>query len=427
MKIEKQLRKYIMPNVFAMLGTSCYILADTFFISVAQGADGITALNLILPIYGLIFAVGAMIGVGAATRYALHKALDKKDSNLYFSNAIIWDLIVSLIFVGLGIFCPDLVLKAMGADARILEIGTIYLRIALCFAPCFILNFVFTSFVRNDGSPKIAMAATLLSSLFNILFDYVLMFPLKLGMTGAALATGLSPILSMAICMTHYLSKRNTIRFCMMIPSIRMLLDSCKLGIVAFVGELASGITTLAFNYLLLGLAGNIAVAAYGVIANLALVGTAIFNGVSQGLQPLASEAYGRRDKEAQERIYKHSLLIGFILALILVVIVWFQAENCVKIFNSENSKVMREYGVFGIRIYFLGFFLASVNIIRAGFLSATGCASKSAMIAVMRGIVVIVLFAFIFSRFFGMTGVWIAYPATEFFTLLLTSRKPKT
>ena len=85
--MEKQLRRYILPNILAMLGISCYLLADTFFISLAAGANGMTALNLVLPVYGLMFAIGAMIGIGSATRYSLQKAAGSDEARHYFSNA----------------------------------------------------------------------------------------------------------------------------------------------------------------------------------------------------------------------------------------------------------------------------------------------------------------------------------------------------
>lgn len=294
MEVKSKLKNYIAANVFAMIGMSCYILADTFFISLAQGADGITALNLTLPVYNLMFAVGSMIGIGSATRFTIGKAAGTEDADRYFSNGLFWILCLSLIFIAIGIFAPDGLLRLFGADERIVSVGKNYLRIALLFAPFFMTNYLFTAFTRNDGAPRTAMLATLLSSLCNIVFDYILMFPLRLGMIGAALATAISPLISMGICMTHFLSKNNTVRFLWKKPSLRRLLASMKLGVAAFVGEFASGVTTMVFNYLLLALVGNVAVAAYGVIANLALVGVAIFNGISQGIQPLASDARGR-------------------------------------------------------------------------------------------------------------------------------------
>ena len=421
MKIEKQLCRYIFLNVFAMIGTSCYILVDTYFISRAAGADGITALNLTLPVYGLIFAVGAMIGIGSAIRYSLCKGTKPEEANRYFTNAVLWDLIIGMIFTVVGITAPDIILRLMGADDVILAVGTPYLRIALIFAPCFMINYAFTAFVRNDRAPKVAMTATVLSSLFNIVFDYIFMFPLGMGMVGAALATGISPVLSILICCTHFFSSKNSIRLIPAIPSVRLFIKACSLGIVAFVGEIAGGITTMAFNFILLGLAGNIGVAAYGVVANYAMVGTAIFNGVSQGLQPLASEMHGRGEEEAKKKILRCSALIGITLALILVSGVCLFAKPCVAAFNGDNSRKLAEYAVRGIRIYFLGFMAASINIIWAGYFSATERATPASVVALSRGVIAILFFVFVLSGAFGITGVWLAFPCAEVFTLGIT------
>ena len=418
--MEKQLRRYLLPNILAMIGTSCYILADTFFISLSQGPNGITALNLVLPLYGLIFALGSMIGIGSATRYALGKGSNTPDYHLYFSNSIAWTLLVGAVFVALGVAVPDGVLRLMGADNTILQVGHNYIRIVLCFAPLFMLNFTCTAFVRNDGAPRIAMAATLLSGLFNILFDYLLMFPLGLGMTGAALATGFSPVVSMSICLLHYLSPRNTIRLIPTLPSLRRLLSACQLGVVAFVGEMSSGVTTMVFNFILLHLAGNAAVAAYGIVANIALVGVALFNGISQGLQPLASACHGSGDTQGQSRIYRHSMFIGLCVSAVVVAVVVTFAGTLVAAFNSQHSAQLADYAIPGLRLYFLGFLFAGANIVKSGFYSATGRGRESSILALCRGVVAIVAFAFLLSHLFGITGVWLAFPAAELFTLLL-------
>ena len=418
--MEKQLRRYLLPNILAMIGTSCYILADTFFISLSQGPNGITALNLVLPLYGLIFALGSMIGIGSATRYALGKGSNAPDYHLYFSNSIAWTLLVGAVFVALGVAVPDGVLRLMGADDTILQVGHNYIRIVLCFAPLFMLNFTCTAFVRNDGAPRIAMAATLLSGLFNILFDYLLMFPLGLGMTGAALATGFSPVVSMSICLLHYLSPRNTIRLIPTLPSLRRLLSACQLGVVAFVGEMSSGVTTMVFNFILLHLAGNAAVAAYGIVANIALVGVALFNGISQGLQPLASACHGSGDTQGQSRIYRHSMFIGLCVSAVVVAVVVTFAGTLVAVFNSQHSAQLADYAIPGLRLYFLGFLFAGANIVKSGFYSATGRGRESSILALCRGVVAIVAFAFLLSHLLGITGVWLAFPAAELFTLLL-------
>lgn len=188
-------------------------------------------------------------------------------------------------------------------------------------------------------------------------------------------------------------------------------------------GEISGAVTTLVFNFLLLNLGGNVTVAAYGVIANVALVATALFNGVSQGLQPLASAAHGAANREEEAWLLRRCLQIAAALAVVLVAVVLLLAEPLVAVFNSEGSAQLAAYAVPGIRLYFLGFLLACFNIVRAGYFGAVGMGRESAVIALSRGVVSIVLFAVLLAALWGVTGVWLAFPVSEGFTLLISAR----
>lgn len=319
MSVTKQFVRYVTQNIFGMLGISCYIIADTFFIAKAAGTDGITVLNLVLPIYNLIFAIGSMIGVGSATRFTILRAQGEERAHDYFSNAICFVWMIGILFTLAGIFIPDKIIALMGGDAGIVALGTGYTRIFLLFTPFFMMNYVIMAFVRNDNQPSLAMAGTLAGSFSNILFDYIFMFPLGMGLEGAALATAASPIISILICSAHFLGKKNTVQFRLHAPSIAQLFGACQLGVPAFVGEISSGVITTVFNFLMLGLVGNIGVAAYGVIANFALVAMAIFNGVSQGAQPIVSDCYGKGDVKSVRKIRNLGLAAALGIAVVLI------------------------------------------------------------------------------------------------------------
>ena len=421
MNLTKQFFKYVSQNIFGLLGTSCYILADTYFIAQAAGTDGVTLLNLCLPIYNLIFAFGSMIGLGAATRYAILRAQGDARAQRYFSNAIFSVCILAVPFMLVGIFRPDGLLRLMGGDADIVALGMNYARIFLMFTPFFMCNYVVASFVRNDGDPSLAMVATLSGSLFNVVFDYIFIFPMGLGLPGAALATAISPILSIAVCSAHFIKKSNTITFVRKAPSVRLLAQSCQLGISGFVGELSSGVTTTVFNFLLLRLAGNVAVAAYGVVANFALVATAIFNGVAQGAQPLVSECYGKSDKAGARKLLILGSCTALVLAAVLYGIIFGATDALVGVFNSENSARMAQFAHMGMRLYFVGYFFAGFNIVAAGYLSATNRPVEASVTSICRGMVAIVACSLVLSRLFGMNGVWAAFPASELLTAVLT------
>ena len=421
MNLTKQFFKYVSQNIFGLLGTSCYILADTYFIAQAAGTDGVTLLNLCLPIYNLIFAFGSMIGLGAATRYAILRAQGDARAQRYFSNAIFSVCILAVPFMLVGIFRPDGLLRLMGGDADIVALGMNYARIFLMFTPFFMCNYVVASFVRNDGDPSLAMVATLSGSLFNVVFDYIFIFPMGLGLPGAALATAISPILSIAVCSAHFIKKSNTITFVRKAPSVRLLAQSCQLGISGFVGELSSGVTTTVFNFLLLRLAGNVAVAAYGVVANFALVATAIFNGVAQGAQPLVSQCYGKNEMAGARKLLLLGCGTALGLAAVLYGVVFGYTDALTALFNSENSALMAAFAHSGMRIYFVGYFFAGCNIVAAGYLGAVNRPAEASITSLCRGMVAIVVCSLVLSALFGMNGVWAAFPVSEAITLALT------
>ena len=421
MNLTKQFFKYVSQNIFGLLGTSCYILADTYFIAQAAGTDGVPLLNLCLPIYNLIFAFGSMIGLGAATRYAILRAQGDARAQRYFSNAIFSVCILAVPFMLVGIFRPDGLLRLMGGDADIVALGMNYARIFLMFTPFFMCNYVVASFVRNDGDPSLAMVATLSGSLFNVVFDYIFIFPMGLGLPGAALATAISPILSIAVCSAHFIKKSNTITFVRKAPSVRLLAQSCQLGISGFVGELSSGVTTTVFNFLLLRLAGNVAVAAYGVVANFALVATAIFNGVAQGAQPLVSQCYGKNEMAGARKLLLLGCGTALGLAALLYGVVFGYTDVLTALFNSENSALMAEFAHSGMRIYFVGYFFAGCNIVAAGYLGAVNRPAEASITSLCRGMVAIVVCSLVLSALFGMNGVWAAFPVSEAITLSLT------
>lgn len=420
-RIGKQFAGYVSQNILGMLGISFYILADTFFISRAVGADGITALNLVLPVYSLIYAFGAMIGVGAAIRFSIAGGQQEREADAFFTNALFWGTVIGLLFAAAGFFFPEEIVELFGGDADIVAVGAGYTRIFISFAPFFIWNHICNAFVRNDGNPSLAMAATLASSIFNVVFDYVLMFPLGMGMRGAALATAFSPLVGTSICLIHILSKKSRVRLKRIVPSARMLIFCCKTGVSAFVGEISSGVITIVFNMIILRLAGNTGVAAYGVVANISMVAVAVFNGVSQGSQPLFSRYYGEGDAHSVKGLRTMSLVTSLALAGIIIACIYLWTEDIANIFNKEHNAVLTEYAMEGLRIYFLGFLFAGINIVGTGIFSAVESVRWAFVTSVLRGFILIVICAFGLSYVWKMTGVWMAFPVAECITMLVT------
>ena len=184
--------------------------------------------------------------------------------------------------------------------------------------------------------------------------------------------------------------------------------------------EISSGVITLVFNFIILKLAGNIGVAAYGIVANVSLVAVAVFNGVAQGSQPLVSDCYGKRNMSDVRTLKRLSFLTTLILAVVMYTAIFIFTDGIVRVFNSENSVQLAQYAAVGVRLYFTGILFSGVNIVGGSYLSATEKAKAAFIVSVLRGFILIVVFAFVLSLIFGMNGVWLSYMAAELCTTIV-------
>ena len=171
--------KYTSFNILGMLGISLYILADTFFVSNALGTNGLAALNLAIPVYSFIHGGGLMLGMGSATKYTIFKIQgDVQQADSTYTNTLKSAAVLSLFLVLMGVFVSRPISLALGASEDIFEMTNTYLSVLLFFSPAFILNDILICFIRNDGNPRLSMAAMLGGSMSNIILDYVFIFPL---------------------------------------------------------------------------------------------------------------------------------------------------------------------------------------------------------------------------------------------------------
>ena len=413
--------KYISLNMLGALGLSGYIMADTFFVANRLGADGLAALNLAIPIFGLINGLGILLGIGGATRYSICRYQGDADrANRTFTLALLTGLALGAALALLGDFCARPVALLLGANTDTLPLCTVYLRTVLLFSPCFLLNHIMVCFVRNDGNPKLAMTAMLTGSLANIALDYLFLYPLDMGIFGAALATGTAPVIGLCLTSLHSLTRRNQYRLARPAYPARSLSDMAGLGSAAFLNEFTSCMVLALYNLLMLRAAGTVGVAAYGVVANLALMALALFTGLSQGAQPLISQAYGRGDTPAVRQLCRLALLVSCLVGLSLALTAQLAAQPLVALFNRDGDPALAKIAVEGLRIYFLGFLCAGPNIITAAFLGASEQPRASFLLSLFRGGVGIAALVLLLAWLLGITGIWLAFPVTELLTLFL-------
>ncbi len=415
LSIKRSFFHYVSLNVMGMIGISCYILADTFFVARGVGTNGLAALNLAIPIYSLIHGTGLMIGMGGATRFAISKA------KTVFTQALYGTAFAACLFVLIGAFLSQTMALALGADFDTLSHATVYLKTILLFSPLFLLNNVVICFVRNDGNPKLSMIAMLTGSLSNVLLDYIFIFPLQMGMFGAAFATGLAPLISLLILSSHFLKQKNTIKVQRQGPKPRACLDMLSLGISALITELSSGVVILVFNTILLRLSGNTGVAAYGIIANIALVVISIFTGIAQGMQPLVSHYVRTEQGQSMQKVLRYGVLTAICVAIAAYLVCALLADPIVAAFNKDNNQTLAALAIQGMRLYFTSFAFVGFNILCASYFGAMDRPKHAFSISLLRGFLIIIPMALLLAAIWGTTGVWLSMTCTEFLVLLVS------
>lgn len=413
--------KYTSLNVLGMIGLSCYILADTFFVAKGLGPDGLTALNLAIPMFSFISGSGLMFGMGGAIKFSILKSQkENKKANQVFTNTIIFSILLAIVFFIMGVGFSDELAQLLGAKEAVFTMSQTYLRVILLFAPMFIMNQVLLCFVRNDGAPQLSMSAMIVGSLSNIVLDYILIFPFRMGIFGAVFATGLAPIISILLLSFHLFKKHKGFHLVKCKTSLRYLGNILSGGLPSLITEVSSGIVMIVFNFIILGLQGNIGVAAYGVIANLSLVVIAIDNGIAQGIQPLISRYYGRGDHVECKRMFHYALVLLAVISAIVYTFVYFGANQIVALFNDQHDVMLEAIAVTGLKIYFTGCVFAGFNIILCVYFTSTEKALPAHIISLLRGIIIVVPMAFLLSWIGGMIGVWCVFPITEMVVCML-------
>ncbi|MCL2222786.1 MAG: MATE family efflux transporter [Oscillospiraceae bacterium] len=412
--IFREYIKYVSLSVVAMLSVSVYVLADTWFISVALGANGLTALNISIAVFSIVHSFGLMIGIGGATHYAIMKSKGE-NAGTVFTHALAHGLLISLVFVAVGMFWTPQVARLLGAEGEILPMAVSYMRTILLFSPVITINNILIVFVRNDNNPKLAMAAMVAASLSNILFDYIFLFPMELGMFGAGLATGLAFTLSLIVVSTHFLTKKNQLKLRKCKIRVKELLKIDSLGSSALINELAFAVSLVVFNLVILGIQGNIGVAAFSIVANIAILLICVFTGVAQGIQPLISRGHGTGDRFLVSQTLKYALITVIAVGFILYAATFFNANIMALAFNSEADDFLTYLTTTGLRIYFIGLVFAGINFIAAAFFSAIDSAKEAVAISLLRSSLINIPMVIVLGALFEMTGVWSAFVATEF------------
>ena len=398
----KTLCRYIFPAVGGLFAAYLYNVVDGIFVGQGVGTAALGAVNIGVPFITFVVAIAAMFPMGGATVAAIRMGRgDREGANQAFLAALGLTLAASLLLTAVGMAFAQQIVDLSGAEQLSAEMRAMsrdYLFYYSAFSIPMLLSTCLSVFVRNDGSPALAFWGMCAGAAANIFLDWLFIFPLQMGVIGAAVASGLGQVLSVLVLLTHFLRGRGQLRIRLFRPGRALVRKICKRGVPEAMSQLTTPVTALCYN--------------------LVLSHMAILSGVAQGLQPLWGSGYGKRDTAGLRFCLRRGLAIDLALAVLIWGALFAFDRPVIQIFNRDPALV--EAASAALPVFALSFIPMALNLIYTAFLFSTKRTAQADCIALSRGVAVKALAIFALPALFGEAAVWAAPLAAEAATLFL-------
>ncbi len=416
--------RYVTPTVAAMLITGIYVTIDGIFVGHVLGQDGMAGLMLAYPICAVLYAVGALIGMGASSLVSFYLGQGNPAKARHIvGNALVMVLLASALLSFIGIRYGEPMLAWMGAEGEIFTAGLSYLQAYAWLGVFAVLSMAFSSLLRNDGRPGFVTLIMVVGGLLNVLLDYLLMVVFPFGLAGVATATMLSQAVTGLACLWHFFTPRSQLRISWdtLRPDLRLMGETVRLGISSFLMYLYLSVVLALHNKALLAVGTSLHVAAYGVISYTEAFFYLVFEGIAMGIQPIASFNAGAGHWRRVLRIRNLALGVTLGIALCAMIPLYLWPEAAVYLFAGDNATLLPVASL-GIWLYFWGLPMEGLLLVGATYFQAINRARIASLLTGGK-LVLIGGFLWGFSTLWGVPGVWLALPTCSSLLVLVMWR----
>ncbi len=415
-KIKPMYFKYLTAAFGSALISSIYGVVDAAMVGQYQGPEGTAALAVVSPIWNIIYSLGLLMGIGGSVLFSAlrgESAENYKKSNEYFTAALIGTALLGIAaWLGVIFFDRELLLL-FGAEDTLLPLAQRYLFPVKFVVPSFLLTQLMAAFLRNDGNPGLATRSVLFGGIFNVFGDYFFVFVLDMGIMGAGLATAMGSVFSLLMMLTHFRSKKNTLRLEKPTKLPSMLKTISVTGFSTFFIDVAMGILTMLFNRQILKYLGTDALSVYGIIINISTFVQCCAYSIGQASQPIISTNFGAGERERISQVLKYALGTAAVFGLIWTALSVLVPNLFVRIFMTPTEGILT-IALKIIRSYGISFLLLPLNIFSTYYFQALMKPSVSFLVSVARGALISGVLIYLLPLLAGADAIWFAMPLTE-------------
>lgn len=412
---------FTLPTMAMMVIMSLYTIVDGIFVSRFIGTNALSSTNIIYPVINVIIGFAIMLATGGNAIIARKMGEGKtQEARKIFSLIITAGLLSSMVLAIGGNLLIHPIVKFLGASDLLFNDCVTYLSILLWFSPAFMLQLLFQTFFVTEGRPGLGLILTIIAGIVNAVFDYILIVPMNMGIAGAAYATVMGYMIPAVAGLIYFSMSREVLFLVKPLKSFMILVYSCSNGVSEMVGSISAGIVTFLFNLLMMKYAGEDGVAAITIIQYSQFLLNALFIGFSQGVAPVFSYNYGSQNTAQLHRIFRYSVIFTILASIAALVVSWVFGNGIVAIFAVKGSSVY-QLAAGGFHLFAISFLFAGSNLFSSALFTAFSDGRTSAIISIVRTFVLIILSLMIFPEAIGLTGIWIAVPAAEAGSILLS------
>lgn len=415
-KIKPMYFKYLTAAFGSALISSIYGVVDMAMVGQYQGPSGTAALAVVAPIWNIIYSLGLLMGIGGSVLFSTLRgksAENRKESNEYFTAALIGIGILAAITWAVVIFFDRPLLTLFGAEEALLPLAQSYLFPVKFAVPSFLLTQLMAAFLRNDGNPGLATKSVIFGGIFNVFGDWFFVFVLNLGIMGAGLATAMGSVFSLLMMLTHFRSSKNTLKLEKPTKLLSKLRSISVTGFSTFFIDVAMGILTMLFNRQILKYLGTDALSVYGIIINISTFVQCCAYSIGQASQPMISTNFGAKQWERINQLLKYALGTAAVFGLIWTALAELVPNLFIHIFMTPTDAILAIAPNI-IRSYGISFLLLPFNIFSTYYFQALMKPTASFLVSVGRGAVISGILIYLLPAALGANSIWFAMPITE-------------